>query len=261
MYGYSSIPMESPGASLDWGEASKLSTSFQPGAKVTYPSTVSWTSRSCDSLMAILLGTRFRKSSCKVCHSCRYTGLYGPRHGIFRLARPDFIPACIAPGIPDPVPGIAEACTRTNYGSRYRVISAVINTAPPGRALHLLQAGPAALRRRLLLPEAEALVIIVKHPTVTAGNRIRTERRCRGPVFAPWAVARRDCITSQSNGLVRKYPAVASFSLGPDIYIYEPATALGNHDKQNSVGLTRIRIYVLPNAGPACYCCLTSLGP
>ncbi|KAJ8894971.1 hypothetical protein PR048_000279 [Dryococelus australis] len=40
---------------------------------------------------AILHGTTFRKSLCKVCHSCRHTGLYGTRHGIFRLAPPDFI--------------------------------------------------------------------------------------------------------------------------------------------------------------------------
>ncbi|KAJ8890851.1 hypothetical protein PR048_010360 [Dryococelus australis] len=46
---------------------------------------------SCRYLMAILHGTRFRKSLCRVCHSCRYTGLYGTRHGIFRLALPDFI--------------------------------------------------------------------------------------------------------------------------------------------------------------------------
>ncbi|KAJ8888765.1 hypothetical protein PR048_008257 [Dryococelus australis] len=40
---------------------------------------------------AILHGTRFRKSLCKVCHRCRYTSLYGIRHGIFRLVLPDFI--------------------------------------------------------------------------------------------------------------------------------------------------------------------------
>ncbi|KAJ8867822.1 hypothetical protein PR048_031627 [Dryococelus australis] len=42
-------------------------------------------------LKAILHGTRFHKSLCKVCHNCRYTGLYGTRHGIFRLALLDFI--------------------------------------------------------------------------------------------------------------------------------------------------------------------------
>ncbi|KAJ8866908.1 hypothetical protein PR048_032770 [Dryococelus australis] len=39
---------------------------------------------------AILYGTKFCKSLCKVCHSCRYTSLYGTPHGIFRLALPDF---------------------------------------------------------------------------------------------------------------------------------------------------------------------------
>ncbi|KAJ8886044.1 hypothetical protein PR048_012250 [Dryococelus australis] len=48
-------------------------------------------SRSRFNVKAILHGTRFRKSLCKVCHSCCYTGLYGIRHGIFRLAQPDFI--------------------------------------------------------------------------------------------------------------------------------------------------------------------------
>ncbi|KAJ8877417.1 hypothetical protein PR048_021871 [Dryococelus australis] len=87
-----------------------------------------------------------------VCHSCRYTGLYITSHGIFHLALPDFITGlAIGPvlfsvadsywlsylanhiavselaGIPARTPRLIEASTRTKYGSRYRVISALVN--------------------------------------------------------------------------------------------------------------------------------------
>ncbi|KAJ8865823.1 hypothetical protein PR048_033345 [Dryococelus australis] len=58
-------------------------------------------------LMAMLHGTRFRKSY------CHYTGLYGTRHGVFLLALPDFITGLVigpvlffvAGSIPALVPG------------------------------------------------------------------------------------------------------------------------------------------------------------
>ncbi|KAJ8877356.1 hypothetical protein PR048_021810 [Dryococelus australis] len=85
----------------------------QPGIRPAFDESNLQASYPAAFLQAILHGTRFRKSLCKVCHSCRYTGLYGTRHGIVCLALPDFItgleigPALfsVAGSIPALVPG------------------------------------------------------------------------------------------------------------------------------------------------------------
>ncbi|KAJ8878375.1 hypothetical protein PR048_018952 [Dryococelus australis] len=75
---------------------------------------------------------------CKVCHSCRYTGLYGTRHGIFRLALTDFITGLVigpvlfsaAGYIPALVPDQSHCSFKARLGHGKKISPAAHNQSP-----------------------------------------------------------------------------------------------------------------------------------
>ncbi|KAJ8870321.1 hypothetical protein PR048_029342 [Dryococelus australis] len=90
----------------------------------------------------------FRKSLCKICHSCRYTGLYGTRHGIFRLAQPDFITGLVIGPVLFSATGSVPALVPGRSHCRFRA-----QGAPRGYYL-----------KRVEETEKEASILIL-HPT------------------------------------------------------------------------------------------------
>ncbi|KAJ8892309.1 hypothetical protein PR048_004889 [Dryococelus australis] len=129
-------------------------------------------------LKAILHGIIFRKSLCKVCHSCRYTGVYGTRHGIFHLALPDFITGlvvglCLCRG---------DATVRSALGAYLRSDGSVEEVWLALSVAQVEEAISAYVPQR---PSLESLLQI-RHD----GNTARLARRSDEALGVPVSVAR-----------------------------------------------------------------------